>query len=142
MEQDQYLQDRVEDQISWYDNNSKSNQTWFKSLRIIEIVSAAIIPFIAGFSDSVPFGAIIIGALGIVIAVCAGLSALNKYQENWLTYRTTCETLRHEKFLFLTKTKPYDDNEAFNQFVGRIENLISKENIQWARITKAKTHNK
>ncbi|MEH0019412.1 MAG: DUF4231 domain-containing protein [Desulfobacter sp.] len=142
MEQEQYLQNRIEDQINWYDTKSKSNQRWFKSLRVIEIVSAAIIPFIAGYSDSIPCGTIIIGFLGVVIAICAGLAALNKYQENWLMYRTTCETLRHEKYLFMTNTKPYDDSEAFNQFVIRIENLISKENTQWARAIKEKSHKK
>lgn len=142
MDQDQYLQDRVEDQINWYDTKSKSNQRWFKSLRTIEIVSAAIIPFIAGFSESIPCGTIIIGFLGVFIAVCAGLAALNKYQENWLTYRTTCETLRHEKYLFITKAKPYDENGAFNNFVVRVESLVSKENTQWARSVKEKSSNK
>lgn len=142
MDQEQYLQDRVEDQINWYDTKSKTSQRWFKSLRIIEIASAAIIPFIAGYSESIPCGIIIIGFLGILIAICTGLAALNKYQENWLMYRTTCETLRHEKFLFMTETKPYDDGEAFNQLVTRVENLISKENTLWARSAKEKLHNK
>ena len=142
MDQEQYLQDRVEDQINWYDTKSKSSQRWFKSLRVIEIVSAAIIPFIAGYSEFIPYGTVFIGMLGVVIAICAGLAALNKCQENWLMYRTTCETLRHEKFLFMTSTKPYDGEDAFGQFVTRAENLISKENTQWARSTKEKSHNK
>ena len=142
MDKEQYIQDRLENQIIWYDTKSKSNQTWFKSLRIIEIVSAAIIPFVAGYSESIPYGTFFIGVLGVVIAVCSGLSALNKYQENWLTYRTTCETLRHEKFLFMTETRPYDGDDAFSQFVTRIESLISKENTQWARSIKEKSYNK
>jgi len=142
MNQDEYLQNRVEDQIEWYNNKSTRNQRWFNSLRIIEIVSAAIIPFIAGYSESIPRGIVVIGFLGVVIAICAGLAALNKFQENWIMYRTTCETLRHEKFLFVTKTKPYDEDDAFNQFVTRFESLISKENSQWARVAKEKSYNK
>ena len=136
MEQEKYIKDRVEDQINWYDKKAQSNQRWSKSLRIIEIVCAAIIPFIAGYSESIPFGTIIIGFMGVIIAICASLSALNKYQENWLIYRTTCETLRHEKYLFMTSTKPYDDTDGFNQFVIRVEGLISKENTQWSRASK------
>ena len=142
MEQDNYLSERLEAQIKWYDTKSQTNQRWFKSLRVTEIICAAVIPFLAGYSDSIPYGQVIIGALGIIIAICAGLSALNKYQENWLTYRTTCETLRHEKYLFLTGCKPYDDENAFSQFVERVENLISKENSQWSRFTNEKSHNK
>ena len=93
-------------------------------------------------SDSIPYGQIIIGALGVVIAVCAGLSALNKYQENWLTYRTTCETLRHEKYLFLTGCKPYEGDDALTSLVERVEGLISKENSQWSRAASGKSHNK
>lgn len=141
MDKEIYINDRLEKQIKWYDDKSQINQRWFKSLRITEIVCAAIIPFIAGMLESIPFGQIIIGLLGIIIAVCAGLSGLNKYQENWLTYRTTCETLRHEKFLFLTESKPYNGEGAFNKFVERVEGLISKENTQWSRVASEKSHN-
>lgn len=140
MDQGQYLQDRVEVQIKWYDDNSNSNQCWFKTLRFIEIVSAAMIPFIAGYIDSIQYGTVIIGFLGVLIAICAGMASLNKYQENWLIYRTTCEALTHEKILFTTGTKPYD-GDAFNQFVERVESLLSKENKLWARESKKKLHN-
>ncbi len=138
MEQSNYLTERLDAQIEWYDTKSQANQRWFKSLRTTEIICAAVIPFLAGYSDSIPLGRVIIGALGVIIAICAGLSILNKYQENWLTYRTTCETLKHEKYLFLTGCKPYEDESSFNQFVERVESLISKENSQWSRFTKEK----
>jgi hypothetical protein len=142
MDKDNYLNDRLEKQIKWYDDKSQYNQKWFKSLRVIEIVCAAIIPFLAGMSDSIPCGQIFIGALGVIIAVCAGLSALNKYHENWLTYRTTCETLRHEKYLFLTGCKPYEGDDTLTSLVERVEGLISKENSQWSRTASGKSHNK
>lgn len=140
MEQDKYLQDRVEPEINWYDKKSKFNKILFMTLQIIEITSAAIIPFLAGYNESIPHGSIIVGILGIVIALCAGLSSLYKFQENWLLYRTTCESLRHEKYLFLTKSKPYENEDSFNQFVINVENLISKENTQWAHRAKGKSH--
>jgi low affinity Fe/Cu permease len=142
MNQEQYLADRVEDQINWYDKKSQTNQKYFKNIRLMEIVCAATIPFIAGMGNSVPYGSIILGVLGVIIAVSAGFSALSKHQENWLMYRTTCETIKHEKYLFLTQSKPYNDDTSFNQFVERIESLISKENSQWSRVSKEKTHNK
>jgi hypothetical protein len=138
MEKDNYLTERLESQIEWYDTKSETNQFWFKSLRATEIICAAAIPFIAGFSDSILYGQVIIGVLGVIIAICAGLSALNKYQENWLTYRTTCETLRHEKYLFLTGCKPYDGEGTFNQFVERVESLISIQNSKWSHFTNKK----
>ena len=142
MEQDNYINERLEPQIKWYDTKSQLSQKWFKSLRVTEIACAAIIPFIAGFSDNILYGQVIIGCLGVIIAICAGLSGLYKYQENWLIYRTTCETLKHEKYLFLTSCKPYNNDGAFNMFVERIEGLLSKENSQWSRFTNVKPNKK
>jgi Protein of unknown function (DUF4231) len=39
---------RLEDQIQWYDSRSIKNQRWFKALKIIVIVAAALIPFLVG----------------------------------------------------------------------------------------------
>ena len=42
---DEYIEQRLNDQISWYDRKSGTSQLWFKRLRFAEIVAAAIIPF-------------------------------------------------------------------------------------------------
>ena len=133
MNEDEYLNDRLNDQIDWYDKKSQTNQKWFKRLRLLEIVAAVIIPFLAGIGSNIPHYSIIIGGLGMIIAVSAGLSALYKYHENWIEYRTTSETLKHEKYLFQTKCSPYNNDNAFCQLVERVESLISKENTQWSR---------
>jgi hypothetical protein len=131
MTPEEYLEQRVDDQINWYDSKSGSNQRWHKNLRAVEIICAALIPFIA--NSSWECSNFVVGTLGVIIAICAGMSALNKYQENWLNYRATAETLKHEKFLYLTKSTPYNNENSFNSFVKRIEGLISKENSQWSR---------
>lgn len=48
MTPEQYMEDRVDDQIKWYDSRSQANQRWYKHLRSIEIVLAASIPFMVG----------------------------------------------------------------------------------------------
>jgi hypothetical protein len=78
----------------------------------------------------VPYYSIIIGLLSVIIAVSAGLPALYKYHENWIEYRTTAETLKHEKHLFQAKCSPYDNDNSFCKLVQRVEGLISKENTQ------------
>ena len=47
--------------------------------------------------------------------------------------------LKHEKYLYLTKCKPYDGSDAFTRFVERCESLISKEHSQWLHSTKEKS---
>ncbi len=132
MNEEDYILERVDKQITWYENKSGFNQRWFKRLQVISILAASTIPFLTGYStgenESIR---IIIGVLGLLIACVSAILNLYKFQEHWIEYRTTCESLRHEKFLFITKTIPYDDNQAFNTLVQRIETLISKENIDW-----------
>jgi hypothetical protein len=49
---EEYIEQRLSDQIGWYDRKSSTNQRWFKRLRFAEIVAAATIPFLSGFAGS------------------------------------------------------------------------------------------
>ena len=53
MNQDDYIKDRVDGQIEWYDRKSGTNQRWFRWLRIVEIIAAASIPLLVGYADSI-----------------------------------------------------------------------------------------
>jgi hypothetical protein len=130
---EEYIEQRLNDQISWYDRRSSTNQRWFKRLRFAEVVAAATIPFLSGFAgNSFPIK-VAIGALGVVVAVIASLLGLLHFQEHWIEYRATTEMLRKEKFLFLTQTDPYDKDNAFHLLVQRVEGLLSKENTVWTQ---------
>jgi hypothetical protein len=137
MKEEDYISKRVDNQIDWYDSKSKKAQLWFKRLRGIEIISAAAIPLIAGFAEEPVPVTLIVGLLGALIAVISSIISLNQFQENWTEYRTTCESLKHEKFLFLTKAEPYHQENYFSLFVQRVESLISKENSSWSQYTQA-----
>jgi len=65
--------------------------------------------------------------------VIASLLGLLNLKEHWIEYRATGESLRREKFLFLTQTEPYDKDDAFHLLVQRVEALSSKENAEWAQ---------
>ena len=140
MKEEEYLKDRLEDQLAWYSNKSQHNQKWFKRLRLVEIVSAALIPFFSGMGDKIPYSSWLIGGLGVLIAVAAATSIIFKFHENWIEYRTTAEQLKHEKYVYLTNTKPYDTEEKFGLLVERVESLISKENSAWAATTKKQSY--
>jgi len=136
MNQDEYIQSRVDGQINWYNRKSETNQRWFRIMRIVEIVAAASIPLLAGYTDLQP-AKIIVGCLGLLVAVIAGVLGLYQFQELWTGYRSTCEALKQEKYLFLTKTEPYNQNDSFPLFVQRIENLIAKEHTSWIQNMRA-----
>ena len=125
-----YLEQRLDNQIDWYSDKSSRCKVWYRSLRIIEIVAAAIIPLLSGM-DNLLYSNWIIGGLGMLIAISAATGSLFKYHENWIQYRATSEALKHEKFLFLGGSAPYDGENAFQLLVQRVEGLISKENTNW-----------
>ena len=134
MTPEEYIQSRLDDQINWYSQKSQSNQHWFKWLRVIEIVFASTIPFLVSLiTTDTPLLRIIVGAMAVCIAVVSGVVSLYKFHENWIEYRTIAETLKHEKYLFVTKVAPYDSETAFQSLVARVESLISKENTNWSR---------
>ena len=123
---------RLEDQIAWYDRKSGQNQRTFKQLKVVQLASAAAIPVLAG----TPVSPWVAGALGALIVALEGIQQLNQYQQNWVTYRSTCESLRHEKYLYLANAGPYTDPaQAHALLADRIEGLISQEHAQWASAT-------
>lgn len=137
MTEKEYLTDRLEDQITWYDKKSCWNQKWYKRLKASEIVISALIPFASGFILEPLWGKYLIGTLGLTVTILASLMSILKFQENWISYRTTCETLLHEKYFYETKTGPYSEEQnPLSTLVERVENLISKENTCWQQNNK------
>jgi hypothetical protein len=139
MTEDEYVESRLDDQIAWYNKKSAFNQNRYKTLRVVEILLATSIPFLTGFiSDSSPVFhvgfQVAVGGAGIIIAVISGLLALNQSPENWIEYRTTCESLQSLRFKFLARAQPYDGDDAFVTLVDLVEGLIAKKNRKWAKI--------
>jgi Protein of unknown function (DUF4231) len=69
---------------------------------------------------------------GALIVALEGLQQLEQYQQNWTTYRSTCERLKHEKFLFLARAGPYaavPNRESL--LAERVEGLVSQEHAAW-----------
>jgi len=124
---------RLEDQISWYDAKSHSNMLWFKRTKMTEIVAAAIIPLLA--ASRLPHTIFATGILGVLVTVFEGMLQLNQYHENWIRYRSTCESLKHEKYIFLANAGPYADAEKARALLAeRVESLVSQEHAKWASV--------
>jgi hypothetical protein len=125
--------DRLESQIDWYDRKSRASRRMFKRIKIIEILSAAAIPFLAALSF--PYDKLVTAGLGVLITVLEGLLHLNQYQQNWTTYRSTCEALKHEKYVYLANAGPYANAAAAHALLAeRIESTVSQEHAQWSSI--------
>jgi Protein of unknown function (DUF4231) len=125
--------DRLEDQINWYDRKSARQKRYFNFLKIVTIVAAATIPFLTTVPLEPKLSQTITAALGAAIVVIEGIQQLYQLQTNWILYRSTCESLRHEKYLYLGHAGPYAvAQDAHSLLAERIESLVSQEHAKWA----------
>jgi hypothetical protein len=120
--------DRLEDQIAYYDSSAATSKLWFKRLKAFQIAAASGVP--VGIALSAPIW--VAAVLGGLVAVVEGLQGLNQYQQNWFNYRSTGEALKHEKYLYLARAGPYnDETSAHRALAEKVEGLVSQEHAKW-----------
>jgi uncharacterized protein DUF4231 len=120
--------ERLDGQIAWYDAKSRQCQHRFKFLKAVVLAAAAAIPVVAAFD--VPLW--VPGILGAVVVVVEGLLQAYQYHQNWITYRSTAEALKHEKYLYLARADVYSTTKhPLRLLAERIEGLISQEHARW-----------
>src|ERR1700757_321901 len=120
---------RLEQQIQWYDSKSGSAQWWFKRVKLFEFVFSGLVPITALLANGW-----VTASIGAAAVLLEGLQQLNQWQHNWITYRSTCEALRHEKYSYIARSGSYDgmdDDQAFRTLVERVESLVSTEHAKW-----------
>jgi hypothetical protein len=139
------LWERLESQIAWYDRKATANQRAYKRSKIAIIVLAISLPIFAEYGHIGEFErgpAFLVGLAAGLILLLEGLQHLNKWQENWILYRSTCEGLRHEQHLFFEKAGPYaglKPEEANRLLAERTGALWMAEHSKWAHDRDDKT---
>src|SRR3989337_1056326 len=139
------LWERLKGQVDWYDRKAKANQRAYKVSKIAIIVLAILIPVFAedvmmeGMYDT---RALLVGAASGAIVLLEGLQVLNKWQENWILYRATCEGLRNEQHLFAERAGPYAGlkPEVVHRLLAeRTSSLVMSEHAKWSHAREHKT---
>ena len=125
-----YLTERLDDQITWYDRKSGINQKNYKRLEQLRLALAVSIPVLTLLIE-IGIMKYIIAAIGALIAFLEGINQVYNYKELWTKYRTTAEALKREKLLYLTKTAPYTQETRLNLLIERSERIMGAENNSW-----------
>ena len=132
-----YKQERLQKQIEWHSKKARDNKSRFHIYQIITLIASTIIPIInvASIGD---FQTRLISSINAgIIAVATGLTQLEKYQENWILYRTSSELLKKEKYFFENSVGEYsnlDDIQKNKLLVERIESIVSAETSKYFTI--------
>jgi len=133
MDKDQfedYLKSRYRKETNWYDKRAIWNHRAYQIFQWAAIVLSASTAVLVVIGD----GPLKWFAVAVAVLVAISTAALKtfKYQENWISYRTTCETLRKEFHYYEASIHGYEDAEDKEAlFVDRVESLISRENTLW-----------
>jgi len=137
-----YIKERLDNQIAWYDRKSSFNQKKYKKYKRLEFIIAATIPVITTLTAIIPHDLLekilLISAAfgGIILVVINKTLELENYFKFWKEYRTTCESLQYERALYLTRSEPYDEEDAFPALVQKVESILSKETQRWQQRVK------
>ena len=118
---------RLEDQIDWYGHKAAQNQSRYRQIKVLQLITAAGVPVAAALNAE----HWILAALGGVILVLEGLQQLGQYHDTWISYRGTSERLKREKFLYLSKAGIYARKAGERRLAERVETLVAHEHGHW-----------
>lgn len=137
MKINEYMKERVDNQIEYFDEESIKNRKYYFSLSKAKIIVSALITFISLVFGEKTFVSIIIGLLSSLVTVTESIMNLKQYDEKWMIYRLTNEALKREKYLYEMSAGCYENlhNNLKNiKFTRNIESIIATSNDDWKKI--------
>jgi len=136
-----YLEKRVDDQLSYYENAANKQKRKYVYTQSAIIILGLLVPVIINLPKEISgvdlsmWIQLTTTILSLSLAVMNGMLNFLKFGDLWLSYRMTEEVLKQEKYLFLASAGKYQDKEnAFSQFVETVESIISSEHNKFRNL--------
>lgn len=144
MTDEEYINERLVAQMNWYDRKSSENKSKYKRIKRTESVIAALIPVVITFgafkivqeNDLGVYLQVIAALAGVALVIMNSFLELDEHYKLWKEYRVTCEMMRHERYMYMTRSEPYDEADAFPLLVEKIEAILNSETQRWKQIDK------
>ena len=132
---ERYIKERYDDQCRWYSRKASINKrSYYVFQTLIIVLSAATALTIALGVYFPELGWLRLAALTMTtnVTVLASLLKVFRFQENWIEYRNTAESLKKERYLYQAGLDEYAKTKSAEKlFIARIEGLISRQNTAW-----------
>ena len=130
-----YLEERYEDQCQWYGRKASINKLRYYVFQTLVIVLSGIATLTVATGIYFPetnWLNLLAVTTTASVTVLASLQKVFRFQENWIEYRNTAESLKKERYLYLARLEEYAKAESVDKlFVARVEGLISRQNTAW-----------
>ncbi|SRR6266446_632903 len=121
---------RLEDELAYYSTKSQVSRQRYYAIKSIQIVASAAVSV-----SALTVNAVVAAFLGALVVILEGYQGLFRFHDQWMIARTTCNSLKREKFLWLAKAGPYALPSADPVLLAeRIEAILSDEHGRWADI--------
>ena len=121
--------DYVNGFVKWYNGHSQSNRWTYLTMKTA-------IPILTPLEISRQSIAVMGGTIGIL----EGILQLGQFHQSWIRYRSTCEALRSELFLYRTRAGPYSQTgDPHALLAERSNSLVSAENSRWQAMRESTT---
>ena len=127
-----YVQNRLDPQLAWYERKSAKAKQALWSLSAVQFSSTALIPLLNAFATETKEALYLSSAFAAVAAIATGLTALGRYNENWVRYRKCATSLESLKLKHQHRVPPFDGPDADLRLIELSEATIETEADQWA----------
>lgn len=132
-DRDDLLWQELVAQFGWYDRTATSNRVAYQILKLATLIVGAAVTVLAAISAP---GALT-ASMAAAIVVMEGAQQTFQFHPNWLSYRSTAESLRQHAFSYVADVAPYDDDTLRRDRLAAIlKQLTAKENANWAQTMK------
>ena len=131
MTQEEYIEERLNQFRAWYDVKATRAKKIYQWMRSITVVGGAIVPVLINLKVECFDITFITTAISLIVVIFVSLESVFHFREQWKNYRATEQLLAKEYFNYVTAEGFYrtkQEDEAFLDFVDRVENAIASEN--------------
>jgi hypothetical protein len=130
-----------EKHIDWFANHKKEARLLYQSSQFIVIALGALTPIFIMISENVspPIPKWLQALPAAISSIVAGLSAVLRPRENWVSRTVALEALQSELFKFKTRTSEFyspeiDQQKALDNFVQRVDRINQEELGNWRNL--------
>lgn len=136
-----YIEQRLINQIIWYDKSAIKKQDKYKHLTIASIIFTSTIPVLSlftGFEYGI-IATVSITLLSSVSSVILSIVNLCEYHKLWVEYRSICEILKSILYRYFMKSNEFSssNNEKTNLdlLISSCEEYMTKEFQTWTQLS-------
>ena len=141
MSVDQYLKERVEDQISYFDRSAIKNQKYYRWIKRAAIVCNILTTMTIAAAFIVPekwkvYAGILAFVSSSLVLATYQWEEFENYGAKWEKFRLVAEQLRSEKLMYLNRAGRYrsteeQERDCDREFVENVESIIRGTDISY-----------